>query len=179
MTNFSTVAVRTLTVLLIVTALVFSTLLLPGLFNSTAETRSGSEPAEAEKGLPNFDIRTQNNGEAKAALAGFRGALGRNTGSVDMIRAKIAEGEVALRTRMPDVVVEYNDRLGAAEVISPNVWKDDPQYLTSPGGGERPEALKNFLKDNTSLVGLDRGQTDSLKVAADYTNPDGNLSYTH
>ena len=37
--------------------------------------------------------------------------------------------------------------------------------------------MLNFLKENTNLIGAADGQIDGFKVAADYTNPDGNLSF--
>src|SRR5207244_8527491 len=53
-------------------------------------------------------------------------------------------------------------------------------FLTSasrPSGEKHSDVLKGFLKENTELVGTDSNQIDGLKIAADYTNPDGNLSF--
>ncbi len=51
------------------------------------------------------------------------------------------------------------------------------EYLTGPVGGDRVGAVRNFLKNNQDLVGIEPQNVDTLKVGADYTNPDGNLSY--
>ncbi len=181
MKNVSAVTLRTIAFLVIATMLIACIALLPGLSSSNAENRSTLMPAidAAERGLPNFDIRTQKDAGSSAALDAIRGTLGRDASAVAAIREEIVRGEQSLRTRLPDVVVEYNDRLGIAEVISPDVWKDGLQKLTEPTSVERPEVLKTFLRDNPALVGLDPTQTDSLKITADYTNPDGNLSYTN
>jgi hypothetical protein len=77
------------------------------------------------------------------------------------------------------VVVEYNKLLDSAEVISPNVWDNNAEMLTQPGGDPRQTVLRNFLKQNTNLFGVSDGQIDALATAADYTNPDGNLSFVH
>ena len=182
MKNFPTVAVRTLTVLLIVAAFLIAVSILPGFFSSTGENQAASMPESIEtsdRGLPNFDIRTDKSAASTDVLVQLRGKLGRDASSVAGLREEIVRGEDQLRTQIPDVVVEYSERIGQAEVISYDVWKDDPQLLTEPGDGSRPDRLRNFLKDNASLVGVDPSQTDALKVAADYTNPDGNLSFTH
>src|SRR5215207_9423601 len=180
MTNISTATVRTLAVLLIVAALLVSVSILPGMFSSNAENRAESDFLPTpEDGLPNFDLRVAKTAETSGTIDGLRYAAGRDPLSVDLTRSKIAAGAAALRDRLPDVVVEYNDGLGSAEVISPDVWKDSAQLLTPAGRGDRPTALKSFIKENSLLVGLEQEQIDSLAVTADYTNPDGNLSYTH
>src|SRR5205823_11351774 len=65
------------------------------------------------------------------------------------------------------------------EVITPDV-KLGRTFLTSasrPSGAKHSDVLRGFLKENTDLVGTDSNQIDGLKSAADYTNPDGNLSF--
>jgi hypothetical protein len=179
MKNFSAATVRTLTVLLVVAAMLLSVTIIPELFSSNAENHAAEvSESSPERGLPNFDVRVDRT-STDVTLDDLRSSAGRDLMTVDLVRSKIAAGDAELRERMPDVVIEYNDRLGAAEVISPNVWKDDAQLLSPPSSGDRPHALKNFIRQNESLVGLNNSQIDSLKVTADYTNPDGNLSYTH
>ncbi len=181
MNNFSRLTLRTLTVLAVIAALLFCAALLPESFNSNAENRVDPLRVSPEnKGeLPNFDIREQDGSDAANTRVSFRGSVGIDASKVATIREEIVRGEESLRTRLPDVVVEYNERLGSVEVISPDVWKDDAPMLTAPIDGDRPEVLRNFLKQNAGLVGLDPTQTETLKLAADYTNPDGNISYTH
>ena len=176
MKNFSSLTVRTLTVLAVVTALLFSIALLPSLFHSNAENQAASSETpkgSQERGFPNFDIRTQRDARSADDLARFRSSVGTDESLVSALRGEITKGEESLRARLPDIVVEYNDGLGEAEVISPNVWKDGAELLTQPSSDGRPTLLRDFLKDNARLVGLEPSQTDSLKVAADYTNPDG------
>ncbi|HUR99819.1 MAG TPA: hypothetical protein VMZ26_17270 [Pyrinomonadaceae bacterium] len=183
MKNFTSGAVRSLAFLGVVTFLMLAIALVPGVFYSGAENEAASPPVEAinntARGFPNFDIRTEKGDGAEDRLASFRSAVGKDSSFVAAIRNDLARGEESLRSRQPDVVLEHNDRLGSAEVISPDVWKDGSELLTPPSNEARPQSLRNFLKQNAGLVGLDHSQTDSLKVAADYTNPDGNLSFTH
>src|SRR5688572_25377982 len=99
MNNVSTLTIRTLTVLLVVTSMVFSASLLPELFSSNAESRIDAAPAAAESGLPNFDIRTDRDAGAELVLANIRSAAGRDMLTVDTVRGRIAEGEAALRAQ--------------------------------------------------------------------------------
>src|SRR5829696_1120753 len=179
MKYFSSVTVRTLIVLFVVASMLFAVSMLPNLFKSNAENRVEATDDSADNGLPNFDIRISPSDAGDGSLASFRGSVGRDASAVSAIRQEIARGEENLRASLPEVVVEYDGRLGIPEVISPSVWKDREQRLSEPGRGHRPEVLKGFLKDNSPLVGLDPVQTDHLKISADYTNPDGNLSFTH
>ena len=170
------VPVRTLTVLMIITAIVAAIAMTPRPF---ASNLASAAEKEGERGLPNFDIRTDTDVRSNQVLSHIRSSVGKDESSVRAIREEIVNGEASLRSRMPKVVVEYSDRLGNAEVISPDVWDDNAQRLSTPVGGERVQALRSFLKDVPALVGLNDRQTDELQVAADYTNPDGNMSFTH
>jgi hypothetical protein len=72
--------------------------------------------------------------------------------------------------------IEYNTDIRIPEVIGPDV-KQGRAFLTSPSSAKRSTILLDFLRDNTSLTGVNSTQVGQLKVAADYTNPDGNLSF--
>ena len=138
--------------------------------------KTPAQTAASKEGLPNFDIRQDGSVEA---LAQFRNASGRGLDSVQEIRESIVSGADELRSRLPEVGVEYNDLLGNAEVISPSVWTDEPEMLSRPDGKERPDALRSFIRENKALFGVTDTQADSLKQQANYTNPDGNLSFVN
>lgn len=132
--------------------------------------RTGSH----ESILPNYDIRTEKSGIAK--LAGLRTTGGKSAVEIAGLRDTIVRGEQMLRERVPTLKVEYNTDLHIAEVIAPDV-KQERTFLSQASGNKRPEILRAFLNQNTELFGARQSDIDSLKVAADYTNPDGNLSY--
>ena len=44
---------------------------------------------------------------------------------------------------------------------------------------KRQDALRSFIESNKDLLGLSGTQVSQLEQTADYTNPDGNLSFTH
>ncbi len=77
---------------------------------------------------------------------------------------------------MPTLKVDYNTDIRTPEVIGPDVLKGRA-FLTAPSTAKRSDVLVNFLKQNADLVGVNAAQADGLKVFADYTNPDGNLSF--
>ena len=173
----TTSSFRVLGVLAAIALLLGAAAVLPRLFDSKAKGHS-IEAVEETRGLSNFDIR--NDEGSRAFVEGLRGAAGRDASSVEAARLRIADGEASLRAEMPGTVVEYDGRLGAPEVIGPDVWqKDAPQRLSAPAGRDRVHTLRDFVTQNGSLFGLDHLQAAELTVAADYTNPDGNMSFTH
>ena len=48
-----------------------------------------------------------------------------------------------------------------------------------PVGRQRADILRSFVKENNDLIGVNDEQADGLIVTADYTNPDGNMSFAH
>ncbi|MFN6962129.1 MAG: M36 family metallopeptidase, partial [Pyrinomonadaceae bacterium] len=131
-----------------------------------------------DPGLPNYDIREQKGDQITDYLMQRRASLGKSASAVADIRDGFVQGEEALRSRVPTLKVEYNTDIRIPEVIGPDVNKGR-NFLTGPSSGSRVEALRAFAKQNNDLIGVTDQQIDSLKVTADYTNPDGNLSFTH
>lgn len=130
-----------------------------------------------EASLPNYDIRTDK--DALAKVESYRVVAGLSAVDVKTERNAFKSGEASLRERVPTLKIEYNGDIKIPEVIGPDVSKGR-HFLTTPTAvhdGKRAPILVNFLKENSSLIGVSSTEIDSLKVAADYTNPDGNLSF--
>lgn len=130
-----------------------------------------------EDSLPNYDIRTDK--DAAAKIESYRSVAGLSALNVKAERNGFLSGETSLRERVPTLKIEYNSDIKIPEVIGPDVSKGR-HFLTTPTAvrdGKRAPLLVGFLKENTSLIGVSASEIDSLKVAADYTNPDGNLSF--
>ena len=152
---------------------------LPNLFRSEAGNKSSGSFQRTEShvpGLENYDIRADKS--AYKRLAGFRQSSGKDASAVADIRQSFVDGENALKTKVPTLKVEYNSDIRTPEVIAPDV-KQGRNFLTSSSGGNRAEILRSFVRENNALIGVSDAQTDDLKVTADYTNPDGNLSFAH
>lgn len=162
----------TLFVLGLITAIV----ILPSQFHSEAGENKASMEAAPEK-QKIYDIREDKH--QYETLAGFRERLGKNAAFVADNRDAFVRGEQAIKTRIPNVKIEYNTDIKTPEVITPDVWQNEINFLSVPSGQKRSEILRGFLKQNNDLVGVTDGQADDLNVAADYTNPDGDLSYAH
>ncbi len=167
----------TIFVLGLVTALT----ILPGQFKSEAGSKKGLFPRTVsnDPALPYFDIRENQTKATADTLAEFRQRLGKTGAMVDDIRGGFERGESDLRSRIPTLKVEYNGDIRIPEVIGPDVLRGRA-FLTGPSGragDKRAGILLNFLKENTNLIGATDDQINGLKVAADYTNPDGNLSF--
>jgi subtilisin-like proprotein convertase family protein len=133
-----------------------------------------------EEGLEEmYDIREDKTEKAQDALVKFRQRNGKDAALVADLRDDFVRGEEALKQRIPNAKVEYNMDIRTPEVITPDVWRNDIARLTGASEQKRSEILRSFIKDHNQLVGLHDEQVNSLRVTADYTNPDGNLSFAH
>lgn len=155
-------------------------ILLPALFSSEAGSKTGKGLFERTMshadGLENYDIRADKTAAEK--IAAFRASQNKDASFVADIREKFVSGEKVLQTNVPTLKVEYNTDIRTPEVIAPDV-KQGRAFLTQPSGVKHSEILRGFVSENNSLVGVSDAQADALKVTADYTNPDGNLSFAH
>ncbi len=172
---------RTLLLCLVVFGLMAALFILPRQFSSLAGGQKTKglvqKTVSQEEGIENYDIREDKTAFEK--IEGFRQSQNKDAVAVADIRSGFVRGEEELKTRIPNAKVEYNADIRTPEVITPDVWKNEIQMLTAPSSAKRADILRNFVKENNSLIGVSQDQADSLKVTADYTNPDGNLSYAH
>ncbi len=162
-------------ILAIVTAIV----VVPTYFHSSASSRSGSGSGLVERttvhedGLEYYDIRTS---KADAGtIMDFREASGTALRTAEL-RSKFVEAESDLRRTIPTLKVEYNPIATVPELIAPDILQGRA-FMTGPSGEKRSKILREFAKSNSELIGMENVQIDDLKVTADYTNPDGNLSF--
>ncbi len=167
---------------LLVLGLLAAVIILPNQFVSEAENNSGGEgiiqrTVSHDPNLENYDIREDKSDASIEALLNFRQTSGTDAVAVADVRSDFVSGEDQLRSRIPTLKVEYNQDIRTPEVIGTDVMKATVARLTSPSNAVRSETLRNFIKENNSLIGVNSRQADDLKVTADYTNPDGNLSY--
>ncbi len=169
-----------LVVLAIVTALIAGPRFLP---QAEGAKQKGlfQRNSSVDEGIPvDWDIRSEKSEKLIDSLVRYRAANQKDAVAVADIRDEFVRGEQKLKQRFPNAKVEYNTDIRIPEVISPDVQKSTIQWLTGRSKtGNRPEILRNFIKQYDSLVGMDAAQIDSLDVTADYTNPDGNLSFVH
>lgn len=159
---------------LFVLSLITSTLLLAFKGSSSMAAGLFSQTRSHDDDLPNYDIRTDKSAFEK--IAGFRTGTGQNAVEIADVRDRFVSGEQKLRQSVSTLKVEYNEDIRIPEVIGPDVSKGRA-FLTQPSSRKRSDLLKEFLKQNSELVGVTPEQVESLKVFADYTNPDGNLSF--
>lgn len=124
--------------------------------------------------LSNYDIRMQKGEYEK--IAELRSSQNVQASKVADVRDLFTRGESKLRERVPSLKIEYNVDIRIPEIISPDV-KQGKAFLTAASTGKRSDVLKEFLKQNESLLGATSDQIDQLKVFADYSNPEGELSW--
>lgn len=125
--------------------------------------------------LETYDIRTDK--AARETMSIFREDSGRLGSDIADIRERSAAGEEQLRARVPDLVVQYSTHLRLPELIGTDVWAETRSKLTGVSTRNRGQIVRDFISSNTELFGLYSTAANDLTLGADYTNPDGNLSY--
>lgn len=170
---------------LFVLGLIAAIVVIPSQFRSEAGRQKTGEglltrTTSQDDGLPKmYDIREAKGDEAADALVRFRQTAGKDASAVASAREGFVRGENELLSRIPTAKIEYNNDIRIPEVITPDVMRARIEFLSAPSGAKRSEILRDFVKQNSDLVGVSNNQADELNVAADYTNPDGNMSYAH
>jgi hypothetical protein len=145
--------------------------------NANSIDEKNVKPTESRKDEPsNYDIRADKGAADK--LSGFRRSQNKSAVEIADVRDNFVRGEEKLREKVPTLKVEYNTDIRTPEVIAPDV-KQGRRFLTEAARGSRAQILRDFVEENNELVGVAKSEVDTLKVTADYTNPDGNLSFAH
>jgi subtilisin-like proprotein convertase family protein len=168
---------------LFVLGLVAALVYMPALFRSKAGSQTTMKKGlvdrtvSHEEGLEWYDIREDKTEGAVGKVEQFRQTAGRNAVSIADVRDKFVAGENQLRTQVPNLKVEYNNDIRTPEVIATDVWKSKVDFLTRPSSTDRAEILRSFIKQNDELTGVSNRQVDALKTTANYTNPNGDLSF--
>lgn len=165
---------------LLVLGIVAALVVLPNYFHSKAGIKAGllQRTSSLDEGIPKmWDIRESKEGQAE--LAAIRQRAGKGEALVSDIRDNFKRGEESLRSKMPTVKIEYNNDIRTPEVISPDVYSKRIEWLSGPSDAKRADILRNFIKENDNLIGVTPQQVDDLVTVADYTNPDGVLSFAN
>jgi hypothetical protein len=176
---------RRLLLCLVIFGLMAALFVLPGQFSSLAggkQVRKGlfQQTKSHEEGLENYDIRENTKSDEVAEFfAKSRQTVGKDAAFVADIRADFVRGEEQFKSRFPTAKVEYNADIRTPEVMTPDVFKNKIEWLSQPSTLRRSDILRNFVRENNSLIGVSDAQIDSLKVTADYTNPNGYMSFAH
>ena len=148
-------------------------------FAPTAEsaiTKSNSAPDT--KKVENYDIRTDQSDAARAAIGKYLNSAGKSDAQISDARKSATDAARRLRAAGTNLKIEYNDDLRIPEVITPD-YTAKAGFLTSASAGKRTALLENFLRQNAALFGLSDAQIAALETSADYTNPNGVLSFVH
>ena len=177
---------RRLLLCLVIFGLMAALFILPNQFSSLAggkKVRKGlfQQTKSHEEGLENYDIRNavKTDDEVADAFLKYRQSVGKDSAVVADIRGGFVEGESMFKSRFPTAKVEYNSDIVTPEVMTPDVYKAKMEWLSPPSTMKRSDILRNFVKEYNSLIGVSDSQADALKVTADYTNPNGNMSFAH
>ena len=95
-----------------------------------------------EKGLENYDIRTDKSNSTVTSLLGFRQESGKTASLIADVKENFVDGEKDLRSRVNSLKIEYNADLRIPEVISPKSFGENA-YLSESSNAKRSEILYN------------------------------------
>ncbi|CAN5409681.1 hypothetical protein BH10ACI1_BH10ACI1_06640 [soil metagenome] len=144
--------------------------------SSPPKTESAKRGDNSET-LSNYDIRTNNSETTKQAIEQFIAQSGKTNSLIESDRRRAVQAETKLRSDIPALKIEYNEDLRIPEVVSPDFSSPNSKFLTTPSNKKRGDILREFIIQNSELFGLNQKQITKLENTADYTNPDGNLSF--
>ena len=140
--------------------------------------RAGSALIVSEQAeIPDYDIRADQSEAARGAVERFVSAAGQTRAGLAAAHKESLRAESDLeRGGSVRLKIERRELTQAPEIIAPDLAAGDTR-LTAPSGAKRVDILRQYLKQNSALVGLTDSRIDALETAADYTNPDGVLSF--
>ena len=149
--------------------------LLPAQFSSEAQIKRDAEKTKSgEQNLENYDIRQDKNAYEFVSKVRREAETTASAKAERIEKSVRAENE--LRERVPALKIEYNKEITTPEVITPDEMQGEA-YLTGASQKKRAEILREFVSRNNDLIGMESEQVSQLKVTADYTNPEENLSF--
>lgn len=164
-------------IVLLVLALITSLICIPSLVSNAPVTAESISNNTLETRIENYDIRTDKN--AAEQLSEFRAASDVTAADAADAFQRIIEAENRLRAKVPTLKVEYDLVLKTPSVISTNPKHGNIAGLASKNT-PRPNALKTFVDQNAELFGFNtENSAGDLSVTADYTNPNGKISFVH
>lgn len=161
-------------ILLALLVIAGASLLIPA-FRTRAAAGLVTRPA-AVRPAENYDIRADKSSHAKRSS--YRAAAVSDE-AVRAMRTNADEAAARLRSAVPNLKIELDIATGMPEVIGPDVARGRAFMTgpTTPSGTLHGGALRQHLAEFAGQYGLDVDSVNSLETAADYTNPDGVLSY--
>ena len=140
----------------------------------TKAQKKGDQTRNDQPRVQNYDIRVDKSAVDK--IHKFRSDARRPPEMLEAIRDQQESGIETLKQRVPSLAVEINPTMHVPEVIAPDV-REGKDFLTGPSSAKRSDTLKTFIANNSNLVGLTSGEASALKTVADYSDPNGKLSF--
>jgi len=170
---------RTLAALLILFAVVGSSVpLVSGEGDDLASSDNAAARGAGRKAGHNFfDSRTAGSGKARAAAERQRRKM--NPARREKL-SNLGQEMKAARERLAqsaaDLDVQVAEELDAPEVVGVRRGRRG-RFLTPASSESHEKVVRGFIGRNAALYGLTARQVAHLRKTAEYTNPEGNLSW--
>ena len=140
---------------------------------SASAMAAATDPATGARS--DYDIRRDHDKAAAAVRDTFRTRAAKSARDDAAETARIAADLQKLAADLPFATTSPSTFDAKPDVIAAR--PDALRPLTAPQSGSRVKALRDFMQRYPALYGVDATQAAALAVEADYTNPDGNLSW--
>ncbi|HKR02720.1 MAG TPA: M36 family metallopeptidase [Pyrinomonadaceae bacterium] len=169
---------KTVAVFLLLFSMVWGSV--PRIKAQTILPGDGDAPAETngrrKAGREYYDIREHDAAKAHDKAERRRQKANKARKNKENRGQQMKEARERLAESNDDADVQVNEELGLPEVVGVKHGRTG-KFLTRQSGESHEKVVRGFLGHNASLYGLTARQVAHLKKTADYTNPEGNLSW--
>ncbi len=123
----------------------------------------------------NYDIRYNQTKDKTIVAERLREKLSADKKDVIAKRGEtMEEAKTKLGGKIPNLRVKFNEEMGAPEIVDVESGR---KFLTDASDKDTEKTVRDFIKSNKALYGIDAQELEQFNTRAKYTNPDGNLSW--
>lgn len=144
--------------------------------SATREVASANQTDEISR-IENYDIRADKTEAVQKALKNLSVESGADSSQISAAKSNL-QSAVEEAKSAKNWTIEFNNILRTPEIIAADTGTN-AKLLTAPNDENRADNLRRFIYENSALFGLDETQISQLETTADYTNPNGVLSFAH
>jgi subtilisin-like proprotein convertase family protein len=134
------------------------------------------QSAAGNPGKENFDIR---NAASQDEVTRLKSRLKKFSSKQIEKNVQIKQAMMSAKVRKtgsaPGLKAAFSSLINSPEVVE--VRGKDPRLRTSISVQSREDVVRGFIQDNADLFGMSSQQVTNLRKIADYTNPNGRLSW--
>jgi subtilisin-like proprotein convertase family protein len=157
-------------------ALLASSLLWTFSMRAVGAAGRGAKGRSAADNPKNFDIR---DGSSKEAVLKFERRMEKFSSKQkeknDSFKQEMKSAGERMARSVNGLAVTFSNLTNSPEIVE--MKSERSKFLTPHSSQPRENIVRSFMKENADLFGMSAPQVARLKKTADYTNPNGRLSW--